>query len=111
MVLLRQVPKKKTHSPPFCTPRVDNLSLSQPAKDRLTKGPAEYYISAGNVRNLLPGCIVWLPARDRILPDVIVDRRLHPNAFNHPAVILSVPTPLSHNSIVEFAVVSFPQIT
>ena len=90
---------------PLYATRLDDIGSPQPANDRLTKGPLEYYISLGNATKVSPGCIVWLPAKDRILPDAVVDRRLHPGAFNHPAIILSVPTPLTHNSMVEIAVV------
>jgi hypothetical protein len=99
MPLPGRVPKRKSEKVsqqppgPFCkiTTRLDNIGPPQPAKDRFT----EYYISPGKVCKVSPGCIVWLPAKDRILSGAIVDRRVHAEAFNHPAVILSVPTPLT----------------
>jgi hypothetical protein len=95
----------------FCKPPHKNniakpSSLSPAAKDKPTKKPREYYISPGNTCQVLPGCIVWLPAKEHILSDAFVDGQLHANAFNHPAIILSVPSPLKHDSVVEFAIVS-----
>jgi hypothetical protein len=103
--------ERKERYPPFCKPPRKNeiakpSSLPPAGKDRPTKTPTEYYISPGIFPQVSPGCIVWLPAKEHILPNAFIDRQLHANAFDHPAVILSVPIPLKHDSIVEFAIVS-----
>lgn len=82
--------------------------LSHSLSDKATP-PSACYISPENIRYVSPGCIVWLPAREYILPHASFDRRLHRGAFNHPAIILSVPRPLAPSSIVDIAIVS-PQI-
>lgn len=64
------------------------------------------YIPQGIIHKVSPGCIVWLPGKEDILPDVFVDKKLNHSTFNHPAVILSIPSPLQHDSTVEIAVVS-----
>jgi hypothetical protein len=97
MLLPRQVPKKEPLKGSELAPRPFRSD---------NHVPLGFYISPKYVYKVSPGCIVWLPAKERILPDAIVDRRLHENAFNHPAVILSIPSLLDHNSIVELAIVS-----
>ena len=80
-------------------------SLPCVTKNVLTMMPPGYYISPEKVCEVSPGCVVWLPAKENILPDTTVDKRLHAMSFNHPAVICSVPCPLTHDSVVEIAIV------
>jgi hypothetical protein len=92
--------------PPYKNKLEKHNSLPSIAEDKLTKRPLEYYISQENLCHVAPGCIVWLPAKEDILPGAMIDGRLNAKAFNHPAIIISVPSPLTHNSMVELAIVS-----
>lgn len=40
------------------------------------------------------------------MDNAFVDAKLHVNAFDHPAVIVSMPNPASEVSVVEIAIVS-----
>ena len=74
--------------------------------DTQSSNPLQSYILERHVRQITPGCVVWLPAQNHILPGAEVDPRLKEGAFDHPAIIVSAPSPLMYHSIVEFAIVS-----
>ncbi|PQE31883.1 hypothetical protein CJF32_00008797 [Rutstroemia sp. NJR-2017a WRK4] len=77
------------------------ISLSLPSK------PPDYYIQAHHLRFIVPGTVVWLPLKIDMLPNAYVDPGLHVNAFDHPAVVLSVPPGrLGLESRVEIAIMT-----
>lgn len=49
---------------------------------------------------------MWLPSKEDIVHNAYVDPKLHVNAFDHPAVIVSMPNPANGFSVVEIAIVS-----
>ncbi|QSZ34047.1 hypothetical protein DSL72_005627 [Monilinia vaccinii-corymbosi] len=67
--------------------------------------PPDYCIQAMHVRDITPGTIVWLPAKADLVANAHVDPKLHANAFDHPAVIVSVPHALDISPVVEIALV------
>lgn len=58
---------------------------------------------------MTPGTVVWLPSKEDIVDNAFVDPKLHVNAFDHPAVIVSMPNPASEVSVVEIAIVSLSE--
>ncbi|PQE29309.1 hypothetical protein CJF30_00004341 [Rutstroemia sp. NJR-2017a BBW] len=77
------------------------ISLSLPSQ------PPDYYIQAHHLRYIVPGTVVWLPSKIDMLPNAYVDPGLHVNAFDHPAVVLSVPPGrLGLESRVEIAIMT-----
>lgn len=97
-------------SPGIHSPITRSLSLSLgrplgiPDPTKATQ-PPEYYIQPIHVRDITPGTVVWLPSKEDIVHNAYVDPKLHVNAFDHPAVIISTPTPLTIFSVVEIAIV------
>ncbi|KAM0180164.1 hypothetical protein ACHAPC_007763 [Botrytis cinerea] len=71
--------------------------------------PSQYYIQACHVKHMTPGTVVWLPSKEDIVDNAFVDPKLHVNAFDHPAVIVSMPNPASEVSVVEIAIVSLSE--
>jgi hypothetical protein len=100
---LRLAPPNSLHRPY----KMDKIQGLTPAKTRDTKPSSlQGYIMEGHLRQITAGCIVWLPAKAHILPGAEVDQHLNEGAFDHPAILVSVPCPLKYNSTVEFAIVS-----
>ncbi|RAL61641.1 hypothetical protein DID88_002710 [Monilinia fructigena] len=68
--------------------------------------PPEYYIQPIHIRDITPGTVVWLPSKVDIVQNAYVDSNLHVNAFDHPAVIVSMPNPMNIYSVVEIAIMT-----
>ncbi|KAI9645434.1 hypothetical protein NHQ30_006173 [Ciborinia camelliae] len=104
-------PPNSERSPGIHSPitRSLSLSLSNPlVVPDLAKAaqPPEYYIQPMHIRDITPGTVVWLPAKKDIVHNAYVDPKLHVNAFDHPAVIVSMPNPLNIYSVVEIAIMT-----
>ncbi|KAJ8071732.1 hypothetical protein OCU04_002048 [Sclerotinia nivalis] len=86
-----------------------SLSLARPSSvpnpPKPTQ-PPEYYIQPIHIRDITPGTVVWLPSKVDIVHNAFVDPKLHVNAFDHPAVIISMPNPLNIFSVVEIAIMT-----
>ncbi|TEY87463.1 hypothetical protein BOTCAL_0002g00720 [Botryotinia calthae] len=100
-------------SPGIRSPITRSLSLSlaqplfpNPPMAKCSTQPPEYYIHACHVKHITPGTVVWLPSKEDIVPNAFVDPQLHVNAFDHPAVIVSMPNPASGVSVVEIAIMT-----
>ncbi|TGO82683.1 hypothetical protein BPOR_0778g00020 [Botrytis porri] len=94
-----------------------SLSLSKPLgpagafnistrKTTTATQPPEYYIQSQHIKEITPGTIVWLPSKEDIVHNAYVDPKLHVNAFDHPAVIVSMPNPANGFSVVEIAIMT-----
>ncbi|KAF7884776.1 hypothetical protein EAF00_010594 [Botryotinia globosa] len=106
-------------SPGIHSPITRSLSLSL-AKPLIPEGalnistrksttatqPPEYYIQSHHIQDITPGTIVWLPSKEDIVHNAYVDPKLHVNAFDHPAVIVSMPNPANGFSVVEIAIMT-----
>lgn len=60
-----------------------------------------------HVKDLQPGAILWLPNREGMPEGVYVDPDIQDGAFNHPCVVLSVPSQVNIKSIIEIAYVCY----
>ncbi|PQE11520.1 hypothetical protein CJF31_00011085 [Rutstroemia sp. NJR-2017a BVV2] len=105
----KKAPQKPSPSPSLSPPPRRTSFSHQPSYISLSlpSQPPEYYIQPHHLRFITPGTVLWLPSKIDMLPNAYVDPGLHVNAFDHPAVILSVPSPLGMESVVEVAIVSF----
>lgn len=55
--------------------------------------PTPTFVNKDTVALASAGCIIWPPATEDILQDSYLDPNIHFNAFDHPAVIVSIDTP------------------
>ncbi|KAF7943048.1 hypothetical protein EAE96_010993 [Botrytis aclada] len=83
-----------------------NISTRQSTTTTTSTQPPEYYIQPQHILSITPGTIVWLPAKQHIVQNAYVDPKLHINAFDHPAVIVSMPNPANAFSVVEIAIMT-----
>ncbi|TGO43877.1 hypothetical protein BCON_0769g00010 [Botryotinia convoluta] len=92
-----------------------SLSLAKPLspdfnistrKSTTATQPPEYYLQSHHIKDITPGTIVWLPSKEDIVHNAYVDPKLHVNAFDHPAVIVSMPNPANGFSVVEIAIMT-----
>lgn len=58
------------------------------------------------ITSLQPGAILWLPRRERMPDGVYIDPDIQDGAFNHPCVVLSIPSKVNIESVIEIAYVS-----
>ncbi|KAA8573850.1 hypothetical protein EYC84_005403 [Monilinia fructicola] len=95
-------------SPPEKRPTTTPKRIAAPhrVRDHLATQPPEYYIQPNHIRDITPGTVVWLPSKTDIVQNAFVDPHLHVNAFDHPAVIVSTPSPLNIYSVVEIAIMT-----
>ncbi|KAF7927972.1 hypothetical protein BELL_0715g00050 [Botrytis elliptica] len=87
---------------PLIPENVFNIST----RKNTTTQPPEYYIQSHHINDITPGTVVWLPSKEDIVHHAYVDPKLHVNAFDHPAVIVSMPNPANGFSVVEIAIMT-----
>jgi hypothetical protein len=102
----------------YCTIQPELLA-TMPPKKKTTKSlkpdvapevggenkPKPNHISKDTVKHASEGCIVWLPAKKDIIQGSHIDPKLNDGAFDHPAIIVSAPTPAKLNSVARIAIV------
>ncbi|CAD6454202.1 953fb5eb-bb50-4919-b2f0-6abf6cf3a96f [Sclerotinia trifoliorum] len=105
------LPSSSERSPGINSPITRSLSLSL-AKPSIIPNPPkptqppEYYIQPIHIQDITPGTVVWLPSKVDIVHNAFVDPKLHTNAFDHPAIIISMPNPANIFSVVEIAIMT-----
>lgn len=92
-------PKRKT--PKVSKPKSANDTVTAKADNK----SKPIHIQRNLVKHATEGCIVWLPAKEDIVEGCHIDPQLNVGAFDHPAIIISLPTPVKLNSNVKIAIV------
>lgn len=67
-------------------------------------------VSAPEAPQIAGGTILFLPPREIIPDDTILDEELQAGAFNHPIVVIACPKKINHDSVVEIAIVNNPPL-
>ncbi|APA05428.1 predicted protein [Sclerotinia sclerotiorum 1980 UF-70] len=109
-------PSSHERSPGINSPITRSLSLSlslanKPSNLTLPNHPKptqppEYYIQPIHIQDITPGTVVWLPSKIDIVHNAFVDPKLHVNAFDHPAIVISMPNSANVFSVVEIAIMT-----